>query len=349
MHFLIVIALFLLNFSAFAAESKPKAWIYGGLDYGIGSQESDEFNEKDTTNGKYYGAQIMGQYRFEQVDFELGLGWLDYKVSTDFKTGVNSRVRLHTKAPYAHAGVFYKLTERFSLGLVSNYILDGGLLISDKDKSSLFAGIAAYYNVPLSEKMAFRVGAVAQKSLDFINRDVTLVGLNVQVGFAVSPSEQPVLKKNQTQKSQGIIQTKKVITLVTLDETLINFDTDQYSLDDKSKALIADLGAFLISNPELWEELEIEGHTDIVGSDYYNNVLSVRRANSVYEAVTSLAIDKKRVFFSGSGKHIPLDPSISVEAFAKNRRVDLKFVNVSDKNHFNEFIDKLKTKYRRNK
>jgi outer membrane protein OmpA-like peptidoglycan-associated protein len=348
MRILTLLLVLLFSLPVFS-QKQSNTWVYGGFDLGVGSQKSDDFNEEDTTNGRYFGVQLMGQYRFDQVNLEAGIGWLDYKVSTDFQTGPNSRVRLHTKAPYLHTGVFYKLTEKFSLGMVGNYVLDDGLLISAKDKSSLLAGLGAYYSLSSSESMDVRVGAVAQKSIDFLNRDVTLVGINLQIGMPVGSAPAPVLKKNQVVKSQGVIQTKKEITLVSFDETLINFETDSYTLDMESKALLADLGAFMVSNKDMWESLHIEGHTDLRGSDDYNNVLSVRRANSVYEALTTLAIDKSRLDFEGSGKKKPLDPTVSDEAFAKNRRVDLKFVNVTNKNYFNQFITKLKAKYKRNK
>lgn len=347
MRILSALLVLLFSFSAFSAQ-QPKTWIYGGFDFGVGTQKSDDFNEEDSTNGRYYGAQIMGQYRFDKVNVEAGLGWMDYKVSTDFQTGPNSRVKLHTKAPYLHTGAFYKITEKFSFGVLANYVLDDGLLISATDKTSVLAGVGAYYNMPLSDKLDMRIGLVAQKSIDYLNRDMTLVGMNVQFGTPIGSAPEPVLKPNQVHKVKGIIQTKKDITRVTLDETLINFLTDSFYLDMTSKALLADLAAFLASNPTLWESLEIEGHTDITGSELYNNVLSVRRANSVYEELTSIAVDKSRIYFSGAGRNQPLDPNMNPQAFAKNRRVDLKFVNVTDKAYFNAFITKLKKKYQRN-
>jgi hypothetical protein len=245
----------MFSLSSFATE-KSKTWIYGGVDIGVGSQKSDDFNEENTTDGKYFGAQIMGQYRFDNVNLEAGLGWIDYKVSTDFQTGPNTQVHLHTKAPYIHTGAFYKVTEKFSFGLIGNYVLDKGLLISATDKSSLLAGVGAYYSLSSSEEMDVRIGAVAQKSIDFLNRDVTLMGINIQIGMPVGSASAPVLKNNQVVKSKGVIQTQKEITLVTLDETLINFASDSYTLDLESKALLADLGAFLASNPTIWEELQ---------------------------------------------------------------------------------------------
>lgn len=272
---------------------------------------------------------------------------MNYRADTKIKSGTYEKLRLHTEAPYLHTGAYYKLTERFSLGLSFNYIMDGGLLISMKDESNMFAGIGAYYRLPVSEKVDMRVGAQFQKSVDFIDRNVNLYGLSLQIGFPLSQAE----KASQARKAPPVmaqrVMPRKEVTLVTLDETLINFETASYDLDARSKALLADLGAFLASNTDIWESLEIHGHTDIRGGAYYNQALSVKRAHSVYQELLTLSLPKDRLSFDGQGYEKPLAQGISAEAFAQNRRVDLRFINVSNKIYFNAFINKLKVKYQR--
>lgn len=339
-----LLCLLLTCSNLYASDSKH--WIFGGVDIGVGTQKSDDANEEDTSNGKYYGAKVLYQYRMvPELNLELGLGWMDYKVSNDIKTGVYSRAKMETKAPYIHSGVFYNPSEKFSFGLTANYILDNGVLVSPEDESKVFVGLGAYYNIP-SEKYAVRIGANVQRSVDFLDREATLMGMSLQFGMPIEKAEVKPLKRNQVVKN-NVVHTKQEVTLVTLDETLINFETDSYTLDMQSKALLADLAAFLASNQDIWETLEIEGHTDLRGSDYYNNVLSVRRAHSVYEELLLVSLPSKKLYFEGAGKQKPLVNEVSDEAFAKNRRVDLKFINVSNKAYFNAFITKLKKKYQK--
>lgn len=345
MRFLSLLALVFCS-TAFA-QTPSKHWIYGGLDLGVGFQKSDDSNEDNTTDGRYFGAQLLYQYRLApQFNVEAGVGWLDYKVSTDFQTGVNESVRLKTQAPYLQTGFYYQTQSNFSFGVIANYILDEGLLLSANDKSTILAGVGVWYNIP-TEDYAVRIGANARRSMDYLDREATLLGLSVQIGFPIKTAEAPKLKKTQTQKAVGVVQTKQDVTLVTLDETLINFETNSYTLDMESKSLILKLGAFLASHPDLWERVYIEGHTDARGSDYYNNVLSIRRANSVFEELSTVSLPSNRLLFNGSGKQKPLDPNENLTAYAKNRRVDLKFINVSNKAYFNAFIAKLKKEHQR--
>lgn len=330
----IIIALVLsISSTCFANEN---FWIYSGVDFGVGTQKNNVQNEKDSTDGRYFGARILGQYRLSDVDLEFGGGWADYKISTDFRTGQFSKAKLHTKAPYLQVGAYYKFGKNLSLGLFSNYVLDSGMLISDREKSSLFGGVGAYYNIKSSERVNVRIGAFAKKSLDSFDRDVHLFGLSLQLGF--NP------KRNTISKPE-VRPPQPELTIITLDGTLINFETDSYELDNKSKAIVAEFGAFLVSNQDLWEGLVIEGHTDIRGSSDYNQHLSVKRAHAVYSELLNLSLDKRKLKFRGLGYEKPLDDNISKEAFARNRRVVLSFANVSNKQKLIKFIEDLKQKY----
>lgn len=347
MRFLSILGLLLCS-TAFA-QNNSKHWIYGGIDLGAGTQKSDDASENDSSNGKYFGGQLLYQYRMApQFNLEVGAGWLDYKTSNTFNLTPNKRVRLHTQAPYLSTGLYYQTQSPFSFGLIANYVLDDGLLVSAKDESTILAGLGAWYNIP-TESVDVRIGANIRRSMDFINREAMLYGVSIQVGFPIKNTTAPKLARNQVQKAPGIVQTvvKQDVTLVTLDKTLINFETNSFDLDMKSKSLILKLGAFLASNPDLYEKVYIEGHTDARGSDYYNNVLSVRRANSVYEELQTVSLPKNRLFFNGAGKSKPLDPSENLEAYAQNRRVDLKFINVTNKAYFNAFIAKLIKEHQR--
>lgn len=68
------------------------------------------------------------------------------------------------------------------------------------------------------------------------------------------------------------------------------------------------------------------GHTDSVGSDEYNQKLSMRRAEAVKAWLTSKNIDAARVFTEGKGENEPIVDNKSAENRAKNRRVTVEVV-----------------------
>ena len=73
------------------------------------------------------------------------------------------------------------------------------------------------------------------------------------------------------------------------------------------------------SNPD--EVFLIEGHTDAVGSDSYNQALSEKRADAVYNYFLKYGIDKARLEIISYGEERPIDRSKTKEAYALNRRV----------------------------
>jgi outer membrane protein OmpA-like peptidoglycan-associated protein len=70
-------------------------------------------------------------------------------------------------------------------------------------------------------------------------------------------------------------------------------------------------------------KLEVEGHTDSVGSDSYNQNLSEQRANSVREYLVGNGIPPASVTAVGFGKTMPVTSNDTAAGRQMNRRVEL--------------------------
>jgi OOP family OmpA-OmpF porin len=68
------------------------------------------------------------------------------------------------------------------------------------------------------------------------------------------------------------------------------------------------------------------GHTDAVGSDVYNQKLSMRRSNAVKAYLISKGVDKTRIYTEGKGEKQPVADNGTKEGRAKNRRVEIEVV-----------------------
>ncbi|WP_353137095.1 outer membrane protein OmpA [Limnohabitans sp.] len=68
------------------------------------------------------------------------------------------------------------------------------------------------------------------------------------------------------------------------------------------------------------------GHTDSVGSDAYNQKLSVRRAEAVKAYLVSKGIEKNRIYTEGKGEKQAVASNVTSEGRAKNRRVEIEVV-----------------------
>ncbi|NPA37032.1 MAG: OmpA family protein [Chlorobi bacterium] len=102
----------------------------------------------------------------------------------------------------------------------------------------------------------------------------------------------------------------------------IFFATDSFELKKESFPELNTLVDLLSQNPDL--KVEIGGHTDNVGSEQYNKVLSENRARSVYNYLISKGIDKKRLTYKGYGYSQPIADNNTEEGRAKNRRTEIK-------------------------
>ena len=102
------------------------------------------------------------------------------------------------------------------------------------------------------------------------------------------------------------------------------FDFDKAVLKPEGKAKLDDL-ASKVKAINL-EVIIAVGHTDSVGSDAYNQKLSIRRAEAVKAYLVSKGIDKSRVYTEGKGEKQPVADNKTKEGRAKNRRVEIEVV-----------------------
>ena len=102
------------------------------------------------------------------------------------------------------------------------------------------------------------------------------------------------------------------------------FDFDKAVIKPEGKSKLDD-----ISNKTKGVNLEVViaiGHADSVGSDAYNQRLSVRRAESVKAYLTSKGIAANRVYTEGKGEKQPVADNKTKEGRAKNRRVEIEVI-----------------------
>ncbi len=98
----------------------------------------------------------------------------------------------------------------------------------------------------------------------------------------------------------------------------IYFDTDSDKLKAKSIKVIEGFYDFLKDNPNV--KVEIQGHTDNVGSDAYNMKLSEARAKAVYNVLINLGIPASQMTYKGYGERKPVASNNTEAGRAKNRR-----------------------------
>jgi OmpA-OmpF porin, OOP family len=102
------------------------------------------------------------------------------------------------------------------------------------------------------------------------------------------------------------------------------FDFDKATVKPEARAKLDDLvGKVKGINLEV---IIAVGHTDSVGTDGYNQKLSVRRAEAVKAYLVSKGLEKNRVYTEGKGEKSPVADNKTAEGRAKNRRVEIEVV-----------------------
>ena len=102
------------------------------------------------------------------------------------------------------------------------------------------------------------------------------------------------------------------------------FDFDRAVVKPEGKAGLDDLMSKLQGMDT--EVMIAVGHTDSVGSDAYNQTLSLRRADAVKAYLVSKGLDQARLYTEGKGETQPVADNGTAEGRAKNRRVVIEVV-----------------------
>ena len=105
----------------------------------------------------------------------------------------------------------------------------------------------------------------------------------------------------------------------------IFFDTNKFDIKDESKVELQKLIYFLNDNPKV--VIEVSGHTDDVGNDAINQVLSQNRAKAVYLYLIAQHIPAARLVYKGYGKTQPMASNTTEDGRQQNRRTEFKIVS----------------------
>lgn len=102
----------------------------------------------------------------------------------------------------------------------------------------------------------------------------------------------------------------------------IFFETGSAILKTESTAELNRLRELLAENPSL--KIRINGHTDDVGGEAENLLLSENRARAVFDFLLKNGIETGRLSFKGFGESQPVDSNLTAEGRAKNRRTEFE-------------------------
>ncbi len=142
-------------------------------------------------------------------------------------------------------------------------------------------------------------------------------------GDGVNDEEDKCPNLAGSKENQGCpVITEEVKQKVDLAAKNILFITGSAKLQSKSYKGLNDVVKIMQENAEM--KLAIDGHTDNVGSDEFNQKLSDDRAASVRAYIVSKGIDESRIKSAGHGETMPIADNKTAAGRQQNRRVEMK-------------------------
>lgn len=103
------------------------------------------------------------------------------------------------------------------------------------------------------------------------------------------------------------------------------FGTEEARLNAESVKTVSRIGAALAAAGI--HTLRVDGHTDNLGTDRYNDALSLRRAQAVAKVLADAGIPREGIFPQGLGKRYPVARNDTAAGRAQNRRVSIVVAN----------------------
>jgi outer membrane protein OmpA-like peptidoglycan-associated protein len=118
-----------------------------------------------------------------------------------------------------------------------------------------------------------------------------------------------------------VLQTKDTARGLIVSMPDVLFDFNKYTLKPEARERLARISGIVLAYPDL--RLNIEGYTDSIGTDDYNQTLSEKRAATVRDYLVSSGVSINNVVAEGFGKADPVADNSTAAGRKLNRRVDM--------------------------
>jgi outer membrane protein OmpA-like peptidoglycan-associated protein len=138
---------------------------------------------------------------------------------------------------------------------------------------------------------------------------------------AQAEAEKVELRAQLLMQFNAILQTRDTARGLIVNMSDVLFDTAKFSLRPVAREKLAKVAGIVSGHPGL--RLDVEGHTDSVGGDVYNQRLSEQRSEAVRDYLTEEGMRGGSVTARGFGKTQPVASNDTASGRQQNRRVEL--------------------------
>jgi outer membrane protein OmpA-like peptidoglycan-associated protein len=138
---------------------------------------------------------------------------------------------------------------------------------------------------------------------------------------AQADAQKEAMRKQMLAQLNQVLQTRETARGLIMNLSDVLFDFGKYTLKPETREKLAKVSGILLTHPDM--HLQVEGYTDNVGSDEFNQKLSEQRADSVRDYLISQGISADSITAKGFGKSNPIASNDTAKGRQQNRRVEI--------------------------
>jgi outer membrane protein OmpA-like peptidoglycan-associated protein len=169
---------------------------------------------------------------------------------------------------------------------------------------------------------AERTAALAQAEAERVRAlNEQIAADQARQAAARAEREKSELRAALIQQLNMVLDTRDTERGLVVNISDVLFDSGQYTLKPTAREKLARVAGIVLAHPGL--RLQAEGHTDSVGTDEFNQQLSLKRALSVRDFLVEQGIPLASLGAHGFGKTMPVAPNDTAAGRQLNRRVEL--------------------------
>jgi outer membrane protein OmpA-like peptidoglycan-associated protein len=163
--------------------------------------------------------------------------------------------------------------------------------------------------------------AAAQNEADRLKRENDAQRASTQAELERATAEKTELRAQLLRQFNAVLQTRDTARGLIVNMSDVLFDTAKFSLRPLAREKLAKVAGIVSGHPGL--RLDVEGHTDSVGGDDYNQKLSEERGGAVRDYLVEQGMPSNSVTAKGFGKGDPVASNDTAKGRQQNRRVEL--------------------------
>lgn len=270
--------------------------LLAGINSGFLDTKSDVYDNR----GFNYGFHGVLELNSKRIDHNFSLGFQSFNNSNTLDGDYDTNAFIIEYSP------LFNVLGMFKAGPIASLYTGDDVGFSEsqnRQRSAVFWGAKVSKDFGLrGSELDFRVALKGLRDLNIDNKAAYIGLLELQVSLPFRSKRSNLVKNINTQY----------------------FEVNKMDIDPTTKVELKKLSQNLKEKPDTWKKVIIYGHADSRGTDSFNDILSLQRANSLRTELLKNGVTASKIIVVAKGKREPAAIGNSEDDFMLNRRVQIE-------------------------